>query len=233
MDIRDLAATLPDPRVDKMPPPVTISPEAAARAAADKKFMDSLLDTRSLTQDRVKYALKSLFGVRLKKDGDYQNVFGGRRVWIKSVADYEGGTPVAGRKNWHTYVEVKGMSPGRNFDFARLDRTKAKPVQYDRLQAAHVAGDFVLLALGWWFPLPGARPVMVPQKTRKITRWKKEDVYLEIDLVHWPQFTELYNSIGRRSMRPKDREKLPPCKIHKVGNRWKTVGDHWWWGDMQ
>ena len=232
MDINELIATLPDPEKDPRPPAVSISPEAMAQAEAEKKFLNSLLDTRSLTQTRVKDVLKSLFGMRLKKDGDWKVGFGGQQRWVKSVADYEGGTPVKGEVNWHTYVEVKGMSPGNNFDFARLDRTTAKPVQFDRLQTAHLAGDFVLLALGWWFPVYGAQPVPVNQKSRTITRWKKEDVYLEIDLIHWPDFVELYNTIGRRSMRPKDREKLPPCKIFKVRNRWTTIADHWWHGHV-
>lgn len=226
--IEELIATLPDPKRDKMPPPVGIDPAGAVRAAEHKALMTSLLDPRSLTETRVKYVLGNLFGVILQKDGDYQTVFGNRQVWVKHTADYRGFTPVPGQVNWATFVEVKGISPGNVFNMSRLDKTRAQPTQFDRLNAAHIAGNFVLLALGWWIALPGAEPVMVKQKGRKITRWRKGDVYLEIDLLRWDQYVETCEKMTRRSIREKDRALFPPCRIRKIRNRWETCSGHWW-----
>jgi hypothetical protein len=221
-----LLDSLPDPRRDPKPPAVTISFQDLEQAKEDKAFLDSLLDPKVHTEQRVKYALHALFGMNLRKDGDY-NVGG---FFTKKNTDFIGSTPADG-VNWHTHVEVKGMSPYKNFNLARLDRpnTEGQPSQFDKMDALSKIGDFTLLALGWWTAIPGAKPVYIQQKNRKIQRWKLEDVELEFDLVWWGQFLQVYKSLDRRSVRPKDREKLfPYCRIYKERNRWRLCEDHWW-----
>jgi len=228
--IEELAASLPDPKRDKMPPPVTIRQEDASRAKQDKAFMDSLLDPKVDTEERVKYALGSLFKMNLKKDGDWKTYPSGRSVWQRKISDYVGSTPAAGY-NIHTYVEVKGVSPGNNFNLARIDRSEGgKPTQLQKLSVAHNDGNFVMLAIGWWVPVPYTQPVKVMQKSREVTRWRKDDVELEIDLIEWNDFLSVYSSLNRRSIRRSDMDLFPPCRIYKDGNRWKVAEGHWWEG---
>lgn len=229
MDFDDLVNSLPDPTKDERPPAVMISSEGQAKAKAHKAFLDSLLDPKVDTEKRTKYALESLFGMKLKKDGDWKTYPNGRTVWQRKISDYVGSTP-AGGYNVHTYVEVKGVSPGNNFDLARLDRPnkEGEKSQYEKLTEAYKNGDFVNLAIGWWIAPPWTEPVMVQKKSRTYTMWRREVLDLEIDFIEWPQFMSVYAELKRRSIRRVDMKLFPPCRIYKSRNRWKLCDEHWW-----
>lgn len=229
MKIEDLIATLPDPTKDKKPPPAMVSKEGAELAKAQAAFDASLLDPKVDTENRVKYVLESLFGMKLKKDGDWKTYPNGRTVWQRKVSDYVGSTP-AGGYNAHTYVEVKGVSPGNNLNLARIDRPnkKGEKSQLEKLTEADENGNFVILAIGWWIAPPWTEPVMIQQKSREITRWRREVMDLEIDIIEWSQFMGVYSEMKRRSIRRVDMKLFPPCRIFKFGNRWKLCDNHWW-----
>jgi hypothetical protein len=229
VDINEIIATLPDPKVDKRPKAAMVDEEGARLAREQRNFMSSLMDPKVDTEERVKYVLHSLFGMHLKKDGDWKTYPNGRTVWQKKIADYYGSTPANG-VNWHTYVEVKGISPGKVFSLSRLDRPNkpGQESQFDKLTRVYKRGDFVLLAIGWWLPKSGTEPVMIEQGSRKITKWKRGELDLEIDLIEWGLFMHMYPNLKRRTLARSHFSPLPPCRIFKSGNRWALEHDHWW-----
>lgn len=229
--IEELASNLPVYGVDSVPHAVSMSAESAEMAEHDKKFFAQFLDPKNDTEQRVKYVLSSLFGMKLKKDGDYVTIAGGRQVWRKKVSDYVGYTP-AKKHNWLTYVEVKAVSPGNNFNLSRLDRTGNPDgiTQHERLSKVSNDGNLVLLAIGWWFPRHESVPTLVSRDGIQRVYWPKKDVYLEIDLIMWPDWLELLSGLDRRSIRPKDRESyMHDCKIMQGPHgRWFINDAHWW-----
>ena len=95
IDIEQHIANLPDPETDAMPPYVKITPEEAAQAKEDKRFINSLLDTKRDTEIYAKRILEGpIFHGQFQKDGDYVTLPGGQQVWQTKVSDFKGGVPI-------------------------------------------------------------------------------------------------------------------------------------------
>jgi len=223
----DLIATLPDPKKDKMPPRVGFSEEGYKQAIEDNKRKSLYLNPKTDTEKKVKYVLKSLIGADLAKDGDWITVVGGREVWQKKVADYSGGIPYGGGV-LALYVEVKGISPGKNFQLARLDKRNnpKQPSQHEKLTKAHKLGYLTWLALGFWDAKHFAKPVMEERKGRKYTKWIRGELRLTIYLIDWGIWLNLLSELKGRSLKQKDRAMMEDMSIYKV-NRWTIHHNHW------
>lgn len=231
IDLQDIVNSLPVLGVDEMPPMVEMSQKDKAAAAEERKKGGTLLDPKKDTEDRVKYVLGSLCGMRLKKDGDWAVTAGGQQFWAKKVADFVGSTP-GPEKNYHTYVEVKGISPGKNFAFIRLDKanTRGQPSQFEKLQEAWEHGNLVYLALGWWVARKRAKHTVIEKGNRKLTKWYRDTLDLEIALIPWHWWVDHVEGTKRRSITYSILcEQFRNCIIFKVGNRWCLTADHWWY----
>jgi len=231
VDIYDLANSLPVPGVDELPPRVLASDEDRKLARNNREFQKALLNPKLDTEKAVKYVLQSrLFGGSFRKDGDWVTLAGGRQVWQKKIADLHGGLPVTSAYLTSTYVEIKAVSPGKGFAFARLDKRNnpRQPSQFEKLGAAHRSRHLVLLAIGWWDALSGTAPIMLERGSRKITRWKRADVSLTITLLRWGDWTTIASGHKFRTLRQKDRHLLDNYVVSKIGGRWALAPGHWW-----
>ena len=228
-----LVDSLPVPGVDEKPPMVEISDRDRALAAEDRMVSNALLDPKRDTEDRVKYVLRSLCGMELKKDGDWKVSASGQEFWSKKVADFVGHSPNPdpGGKNLHTYVEVKGISPGKTFAFSRLDKrnNSRQPSQFEKLQEAWEHGNLVYLALGWWVARSGAKHTVIEKGKRKHTKWYRDTLDLEIALIPWHWWVDHVNGTKRRSITYSILgDKFQDCIIFKANNRWQFTPGHWW-----
>lgn len=222
-------ANLPDPTRAPMPPRVQFTAEGAAKAEQNRQLKDSLLDPKSDTERLAKYLLEGrLFGGRFVKDGDYVTLPGGTRVWQRKVSDLVGSVPLADRPNAHTYVEVKGVSPGGSFPFSRLDKRNnpRQPSQFEKLMAEWELGNLVWLFIGWWDS--EAEPILVKQGSREVRRWRREDCEMVGTLLRWEDWLEIYYKHKYRSLRQQDRPLLDDYRIRKVGRYWLLDDNHWW-----
>lgn len=226
-----LLASLPMPGRDEKPPAAKMSDKDRVYAVQAKKISSALLDPHKDTEVFVKRALQSVTGMKLKKDGDYETIAGGMRVWVKKVADYVGSTPGLGVPNYHTYVEVKGISPGKTFYFGRLDKPnkEGEPSQHEKLSAARADGNLVFLALGWWKAWKGAKHTTVKRGKNDVVRWYKDTLELQITLIEWDRWVEFYEGSKRRSLTHiAMRNHFEDCMILKTSNRWHLPPYHWW-----
>lgn len=224
----ELVASLPDPTKDKLPPRVEFTPQGEQKALADKAFKKSLLNTKSDTERQAKYILEGrLFGGNFRKDGDWVTLPGGRQVYQKKVSDLVGGVPLT-TPNALCYVEVKGVSPGRNFPFSALDRPNNpnRPSQFEKLNIEWERGNLVWLFIGWWDS--DAQPIIVEHGSRKVSKWFKKDCEMTGTLLRWCDWLEIYNNHTRRSLRQRDRHLLDDYRIIKEGGRWLLDDNHWW-----
>jgi hypothetical protein len=222
-------ADLPDPTRDALPPRVGFTPEGALQAEKDRMFKMSLLNTKSDTEELAKYILEGrLFGGNFRKDGDWVTLPNGREVYQKKVSDLVGGIPLATRPNAHTYVEVKGVSPGQGFAFSRLDKRNnpRQPSQHEKLMVEWELGNLVWLFIGWWDS--DVEPIMVERGSRKVRRWYKKDCEMTGTLLRWGDWLDIYNNHKRRSIRQRDRHLLDDYRIRKIGRRWTLDAHHWW-----
>lgn len=229
-ELQMLVDNLPDPERDEKPPPVGFSEEDLAKIKADKAYERQFLNVKNDTEKKVKYVLKSLMGAQLSKDGDYITIAGGRQVWQKKIADYMGGIPHPDGGYIFSYIEVKGVSPGNNFQLSRLDRrtNPKQPSQHEKLTKAWKDGFDVWLALGFWDAIDDARPVIENRKGRNYKRWKKEDVELTIYVIPWFAWVkDILPQLKYRSLRQKDRDLIEGMAIYKEYNRWTMHPDHW------
>ncbi len=229
-DFWDMVDSLPVPGVDEMPPPVELSTKDKVLAAEAKRVKRSLLDPKVDTETRTKGALESKCGMRLKKDGDWAVSAGGHRFWAKKVADYVGSTPGTDG-NYHTYVEVKGISPGKTFAFSRLDKPnkKGEPSQFEKLTDSWEHGNLVFLALGWWVTGPNSEHMIEEKGSKKFTRWFKDTVELEVALIPWGRWIEHTEATKRRSITHAILlREFGDCMIVKERNRWHFSASHWW-----
>lgn len=228
-DLQTLIDSLPVPGVDEMPPMVELSEKDRIYAAEEKKISDALLDPKNDTEKRVKYVLESLCGMRLKKDGDWRVSASGQQFFAKKVADYVGSTP-GNDRNYHTYVEVKGISPGKNFAFIRLDQTNTngQPSQFEKLTEAWEHGNLVFLALGWWIGSNG-KYIVEERGKKKFTRWYRDTLKLEFALIPWNRWVVHTKITKRRSLTYTTLgNEFQDCMIYKTGNRWHFTPGHWW-----
>lgn len=233
-DFQKLIGSLPDPEVDTLPPYVEFTPEAQERAQEDRKEKRQYLNPKTDTERKVKYVLTQspLFDATLKKDGDWITIAGGREIWQKKDADYVGGVLCPGMvKRIVLYVEVKGVSPGNNFQLARLDRrTKPnKPSQHEKLCDKYADGNLVWLAIGWWDARKGTKPIPVVTGKRTRNAWLMSDIAFMISLIPWGDWLNIVlPELGeRRSIRQRDREILGDYAIYKHGRRWVLSHTHW------
>lgn len=230
MKIEDLIQNLPDPEKDERPPPVTFTKEGYEQAQKDKAEKRSYLNPKNDTEKRVKYVLNKLLGADLTKDGDWVTVAGGRNVWQKKISDYVGGIPLEGNM-LAVYVEVKGISPYKNFQLARLDKRNnpRQPSQHEKLTDAWERGYKVWLALGFWDAKPHAVPVMHLKKGRQYTKWYRAELDLVIYLIDWGMWLNvILPELGdRRSLRQKDRPMIRDAAIYKDGRKWELHPQHW------
>lgn len=230
MKIEDLIQSLPDPEKDEMPPRVGFTKEGYEQAMADKAQKRAFLNPKKDTETRVKYVLNKLLGTDLTKDGDWVTVAGGRDVWQKKISDYVGGIPVGGSM-LALYVEVKGVSPYRNFQLGRLDKRNnpSQPSQHEKLTTAMEKGYTVWLALGFWDAKPHAVPVKQFKNGRQYTKWYRVELDLVIYLIDWKMWLNVVlPELGdRRSLRQKDRQLVRDAAIYKNGNRWELHPQHW------
>ena len=229
-DFDKLLASLPTPGIDERPPYVEMDADQKRRAAMDGKWEASLLDPKNDTEKRVKYVLENLCGMHLKKDGDYVTIPGGRLVWQKKISDYVGSTP-GNERNYHTYVEVKGISPGNRFSFVRLDKSNkpGEPSQHEKLSDAWDAGNLVFLVIGWWLAPRNTKPIKIEKNNKVYTKWKKSELELEIDLIPWSRWLKFYTNTKARSLtKTQSITHFADCLITKAGREWAMASDHWW-----
>lgn len=227
---------LPIPGVDPMPPRVEMTDEQKAKAKADKKAKRQFLNVKTDTEKRVKYVLEKLLGADLRKDGDWATLPGGQQIWQRKVSDFSGGVCLSpGAPRSSVFVEVKGCAPGSDFSLARLDRPQRKgaPSQSQRLSEKHEEGYLVWLAIGWWYALKSAtKPIIEERKGRTYTKWEKDSVGLEIDLVPWDIWeVRILPALARRktaqrTLRRRDRDLTGDCRIYKV-KKWELAPTHW------
>jgi hypothetical protein len=222
-------ANLPDPTRDPMPPRVEFTEEGEQQAQEDRRFKQALLNTKKDTERAAKYILESrLFGGNFRKDGDWVTLPSGREVYQKKVSDLVGGIPLRTRPNAHTFVEVKGISPGQSFAFSRLDKRNnpRQPSQFEKLMGEWELGNLVWLFLGWWDS--EAAPIMVRQGSREVRKWRKADCEMTGTLLRWGDWLEIYYGHKYRSIRQRDRHLLDDYRITKTGGRWTLDRNHWW-----
>lgn len=221
-----------------MPPRVEWTEEGRAQWEEDKKERAQYLDVKNDTEARVKYVLEgNLFRANLSKEGDWLTIAGGKQVWQKKVADFSGGIPFTGyfrgmgiAYNTRVHVEVKGISPGKNFQLSRLTKRNnpRQPSQHEKLDAAWNSGDFVLVALGFWDAKKWAEPVFNVKDGRRYTKWKREEVDLTIYLFHWDMWNnDVLPRLKYKSIRQQDRHLIDSASIYKV-TRWVLHPNHWW-----
>lgn len=226
-----LVDSLPVPGVDERPPYVEMTERERRMAVEAKWEARALLNPKTDTEKRVKYVLESLLGMKLRKSGDMRTTAGGREFWQKEVADYVGYTP-GPDKNYHTYVEVKGISPGgKSFSFGRLDRRNnpRQPSQDEKLTEAWGHGNLVFLAIGLWFADHHSQSTKVKRGSRKVTKWYRDDLKLEIWLIPWDRWKRHVEGTKRRSItRMILGNEFGDCHIFKDNNRWILGPDHWW-----
>lgn len=195
-----------------------------------------LLDVAKETEKAVKYILckSSLFGAVLSKDGDWVTYARGQEVFQKKVSDYMGGVKVPGysEKRLHLYVEVKGVSPEKDFALARLDRPNnpKQKSQHEKLTKAYEDGSIVWLAMGWWLPLHDATPVIETKKGRTYTQWVKNELTFMLYLIDWGMWLEkVLPMLGeRRTFKDGDRAFIQDCAIWKQ-HSWRLHSEHWWY----
>jgi len=231
MNWEEHIANLPDPTKDALPPRVGFTAEGALQAERDRMFKMSLLNTKSDTERLAKYILEGrLFGGNFRKDGDWVTLPSGRVVYQKKISDLVGGIPLPSRPNAHTYVEVKGVSPGKSFYFGNLDKPNNpnQPSQFEKLQAEWELGNLVWIFIGWWDS--DSNPVIVRQGSREIRRWYKENCEMTGTLLRWSDWLEIYYNHKCRSIRQRDRHLLDDYRIMKIGGRWTLDENHWWPG---
>jgi hypothetical protein len=233
-DFQKLIDSLPDPEIDTLPPYVEFTPEAQERVKKDRREKRRYLNPKTDTEEKVKYVLTKspLFDATLKKDGDWITVAGGRDIWQKKISDYIGGVLCPGMvQRMVLYVEVKGVSPGNNFQLSRLDRrTKPnKPSQHEKLCDVYADGNLVWLAIGWWDARKGMESVTIDTRNRSRKAWLMADVFLQISLIPWGDWLNMIlpEIEPRRSIRQKDRDMLSSYLIYKCGHRWDLASGHW------
>lgn len=231
VDIEKWVSMLPDPEVDERPPYVGLSDEDKRKAEEDEAYEAQFLDVAKDTERLAKYVLTKHFGCKLRKDGDWITTVSGQEVWQKKTADYRGSIALPGLSyNPSLFVEVKGISPEKLFQLARLDRRNNpnQKSQHEKLNDAYIYGDMVWLVLGWWFARIGSQPVMEERKGRIYTRWRTEDVYLSLDVIQWKDWLMFLEGLKRRSLRLNERAMLRPCTVEKNDSgRWELCPNHW------
>jgi hypothetical protein len=208
-----------------LPPRVELDQAGVVAAKEQLKHKRTLLNPKLDTEGKAKYILERLFGMEVRKDGDWATIPGGRTVYQKKLADFSLGVP-CGDRYLTGYAEVKGISPGNNFQLSRLDvpNRKGQPSQHEKLSEAHRKGHITLLLLGWWDAPQGVRPV--PNGDKKA--WLRNHLSFSLAVIPWELWEGILPQLPGRAFRQKDRHLLSDCIVSKVDSRWQFAPGHWW-----